>query len=51
VALVHPKFEHAGYVWRPFYDVHVNKIERVRRKFIRYALRGLGWTDMYNLFP
>jgi hypothetical protein len=33
------------------YDVHVNKIERVQRKFIRYALRGLGWTDMYNLSP
>jgi hypothetical protein len=22
-----------------------------RRKFVRYALRGLGWTDMYDLPP
>jgi hypothetical protein len=39
------------YVWRSFYDVNVNRIERVQRKFVRYALRGLGWTDMYNLPP
>jgi hypothetical protein len=31
--------------------VHVNSIERVQRKFIRYALRGLGWMDMYDLPP
>jgi hypothetical protein len=29
--------------------VHVNKIECVQMKFIRYALRGLGWMDMDNL--
>jgi hypothetical protein len=26
----------------PFYDVRVDKVERVQRRFIRYALRGLG---------
>jgi hypothetical protein len=31
--------------------VHVNRIERVQRQLIRYALRGLGWTDMYDLPP
>jgi hypothetical protein len=30
---------------------HVNRIERVQRKFVRYALRGLGWADMYDLRP
>jgi hypothetical protein len=25
--------------------------ERVQRKFVRYALRGLGWTDMCELPP
>jgi hypothetical protein len=26
----------------------VNRIECVQKKFIRYALRGLEWTDMYE---
>jgi hypothetical protein len=30
--------------------VHISKIERVQRKFGRYAMRGLGWMDMYDLF-
>jgi hypothetical protein len=29
----------------------VCKVERVQRRFIRYALRGLGWTDIYDLPP
>jgi hypothetical protein len=33
----------------PFYDVHVGKIERAQRRFIRYALRS--WTDIYDLPP
>jgi hypothetical protein len=31
--------------------VHVDKVERVQIKFIRYALRSLGWTDIYDLPP
>jgi hypothetical protein len=37
--------------WSPFYDVHVDKVGRVQRRFIRYALRGLGWTDTDDLPP
>jgi hypothetical protein len=36
-------------VWT-LYDVHVDKVERVQRWFIRYALRGLGWTDTYMVY-
>jgi hypothetical protein len=43
-SLVRPKLEYASYVWSPFYDVRVDKVEP-KRRFIRYALRGLGWTD------
>jgi hypothetical protein len=50
-SLVRPKLKNASCVWRPFYDVHVDKVERVQRRFIRYALRGLGWTDTYDLPP
>jgi Reverse transcriptase (RNA-dependent DNA polymerase) len=51
MSLVRPKLEYAGCVWNPLYGVHVNRIERVQRKFIRFALRDLGWTDMHDLPP
>jgi hypothetical protein len=31
--------------------VREDKVERVQRRFIQYALRGLGWTDTYDLPP
>jgi hypothetical protein len=38
-------------VWRLFYGAHINRIERVQRKFVGYALCGFGWTDMCDLLP
>jgi hypothetical protein len=38
-------------VWNPFYDVRVDRVERVQKQFIRYTLRGLGWTEMHDLPP
>jgi hypothetical protein len=29
----------------------LDRIERVQKKFVSYALRGLGWTDMFDLSP
>jgi uncharacterized protein with von Willebrand factor type A (vWA) domain len=49
---VRPKLEYASScVRRPFYGTHIDRIERVQKKFVRYALRGLGWTDMFDLPP
>jgi hypothetical protein len=48
---VRPKLEYASCVWRPFYGARIDIIERVQKKFVRYALRGLGWTDMFSLPP
>jgi hypothetical protein len=39
------KLEYGSCVWSIFYDVHVDRVERVQRWFIWYTLRGLGWTD------
>jgi hypothetical protein len=47
-SLVCSKLEYASCVWNPFYDVRVDRVEHVQR---RYALRGLGWTDMHDLPP
>jgi hypothetical protein len=50
-SFVRPKMEYASCVWSPFYDVRVDKVERLQRRFIRYALRSLGWTDNFDLPP
>jgi hypothetical protein len=49
--LVPLKLEYVSCVWSPFYDLRVDKVERVQRQLIRYALRGLDWTDTYDLPP
>jgi hypothetical protein len=51
VSLVRPKLEYASCVWWHFYTVYVNRIARVQSKSVLYALRGLGWTNMYDLPP
>jgi hypothetical protein len=33
-SLARPKLEYASYLWNPFYDVCVNIVERVPRRFI-----------------
>jgi hypothetical protein len=48
-SLVRPKLECASCVWSSFYDVRMDKAERVKRRFIQYALRSLGWTNIYDL--
>jgi hypothetical protein len=38
-SLVCPKLEYASCVWNPLDDVRVYRVERVQRRFIRYASR------------
>jgi hypothetical protein len=40
VSLVRPKLEYASCVWRSFFDAHIDRNERVQRKFVSYTLRG-----------
>ena len=49
--LVRSLLEYCSVVWAPYYDVHKNRIESLQRKFVRYALRKLGWTDPLRLPP
>jgi hypothetical protein len=39
VSLVRPKLEYASCVWRPFYDVHICRIQRVQRELPPYVDR------------
>jgi hypothetical protein len=36
-SLSRPKLEYTSCVWNPFYDVRIDRVERVQRRFIRYA--------------
>lgn len=51
MTFVRPLLEYASQVWSPHHNVHIQRIEAVQRRFLRFALRGLGWLDIYNLPP
>jgi hypothetical protein len=44
VTFVRPGLEYASCVCSPHQEVHSARIERIQHNFIRFALRGLGWT-------
>lgn len=48
---VRPILEYASPVWSPIQGCHINRIEAVQRKFLRFALRGLPWVDSFCLPP
>lgn len=50
-SLVRSILEYAAPVWSPYYVAHILTIERVQKKFVRFALRILPWNDPNNLPP
>lgn len=51
-AHVRSHLEYASVVWYPNYEVHMNLLESIQKKFVIYALRHLGWRrDNYSLPP
>lgn len=50
-SLVRSILETAAVVWSPYTDIWSTRIESVQRKFIRFALRNLPWTDPVALPP
>lgn len=51
MTFVRPILEYASQVWSPYQQVHIQRVEAVQRRFVRFALRGLPWVDAYNLPP
>ena len=50
-SLVRSILETAAIVWSPYFDIWSTRIEAVQRKFVRYALRLLPWTNPLELPP
>lgn len=50
-ALIRSQLEYAAQVWAPYHNVHIIRLERVQRAFIRFALRTLPWRNPPELTP
>jgi hypothetical protein len=48
-AFIHSVLEYGSYIWLPNFVVHRRQIESVQRKFLKFALRGLGCFDPFIL--
>lgn len=51
VSLVRPILETASIVWDPYHSTVASRIESIQKRFIRFALRNLPWSDPLNLPP
>lgn len=48
-AIVRPLLEYASVVWAPYYQNGIQRVEAVQRRFVRFALRHLRWTNPHRL--
>lgn len=48
-SLVRSTLEYCSPVWNPYYNNAVERIEAVQRRFIRFALRRLPWSNPFSL--
>jgi hypothetical protein len=50
-SFVRSHLDYASGVWNPYYGVHLKSIEAMQKKFLRFALRTLGWSRDRELPP
>lgn len=48
-ALSRSILEYCSAIWNPFYNNGVQRVESVQRRFLRYALRRLPWSNPFRL--
>lgn len=46
VSFVRPILEYGCVVWSPYYSVHINRLEAVQRRFMRFCLRSFSWNNI-----
>lgn len=44
IAFVRSKLEYATFIWAPSAKVHINRVERIQKKFIKFALSFLNFS-------
>lgn len=49
VCLVRSLLEYCVTIWAPYHAVHIARLERVQKAFIRFALRHLPWRADHHL--
>lgn len=37
--------DYAVFIWRPYHQIHINRLESVQKVFIRFALRSLHFSE------
>lgn len=50
-SLVRSILESSSVVWCPYQTTWIERLERIQRRFVRFALRLLPWSDRTNLPP
>lgn len=51
ISFVRSKLEYASFIWGPNAKVHINRVERIQKKFIKYTLSFLNFpTDSLSNF-
>lgn len=48
IAFVRSKLEYAAFIWSPNAKVHINRVERIQKKFIKFALSFLNFSSPIN---
>lgn len=51
MTFVRPILEYACQVWTPFYQNHIDRIEAVQKRFVRFTLSNLPWHNPLILPP
>lgn len=51
ITFVRPILEYGCQVWSPFYQIHIDRIEAVQKRFVRFALSNLPWHNPLILPP
>jgi hypothetical protein len=50
-SFVRSHLDYASVAWNPYDGVHLKRIEAIQKKFLRLALRMLGWNHDIELPP